>query len=181
MLSPGYTHLLSYLSSSVSTAEEKEMKRLLAALTLALLVSFAVGAGVAYADHGTDYARGNVDQGTQEVRFSASSNFNGTEARGTVRFLFRNNDPDLVVTGEVTCLTVVDDQFEAHGIVTDVRGGTTGANQFLIRGSDSGKFDTTPDTFSGFTFFSLTLPTCPTIPTPAGPVTDGEVIVHDSF
>jgi hypothetical protein len=38
------------------------MKRLLAALTLALLVALAVGAGVAYADHGTDYARGTVDQ-----------------------------------------------------------------------------------------------------------------------
>jgi hypothetical protein len=157
------------------------MKRLLAALTLALLVSFAVGAGVAYADHGTDYARGNVDQGAQEVRFSASSNFNGTEARGTVRFIFRNNDPDLVVTGEVTCLTVVDGLFEAHGIITDVRGGTTSANQFIIRGSDSGKFATTPDTFTGFTVFSPTPIECPTTPFPGSPVTDGEVIVHDSF
>jgi len=156
------------------------MKRLLAALSLALLVSLAVGVGVASADHGTDYAKGNVDQGATEWRFSATSNFNGTEPSGTIRVIQRNNDPDLVMTAKVTCLTVVDGMFEARGVITDVRGGTTFANSVIIRGSDEGKFSTTPDTFSGG-LSSLTDPG-PCVAPSSGffPVQDGEVIVHDS-
>lgn len=155
------------------------MKRLLAALSLALLASLAVGVGVASASHGTDYARGNVDQGSIDWRFSASSNFNGTEPRGTIRATFRNNDPDLVVTADVTCLTVVDGLFEARGVVTDVRGGTFFADSVIIRGSDAGKFSTTPDTFSGG-FSSLTDPGPCAAPTPGITVQDGEIVVHDS-
>jgi hypothetical protein len=155
------------------------MKRLLGALTLALLVSLAVGVGVASASHGTDYARGTVDQGTTDWRFSASSNFNGTQASGTIRATFTNEDPNRVITADVTCLRVVDGMFEARGVVTDVRGGTTPFNSVTIRGSDQGKFSNTPDTFSGF-FSTLTDPGPCLAPTAGQPVQDGEVVVHDS-
>lgn len=155
------------------------MKRLFAALGLALLLSLVVGVGVASASHGTDYAKGTVDQGGADWRFSANSNFNGTQASGTIRLTLANNDPNLVVTADVTCLRVVDGLFEARGVVTNVRGGTFFANSVIIRGSDEGKFSTTPDTFSGF-FSSLMDPGPCGVPSPGSPVQDGEVVVHDS-
>lgn len=155
------------------------MKKLLAALSLALLASLVVGVGVASASHGTDYAKGTVDQFGADWRFSATSNFNGTQASGTIRLTQANSDPNLVITAKVTCLRVVDGMFEARGVVTDVRGGTTFANSVIIRGSDEGKFSTTPDTFAGF-FSSLTDPGPCGVPSPGSPVQDGKVIVHDS-
>jgi hypothetical protein len=167
----------------LATQGENSMKRIVLALSLALVVSLLVGVGVASASHGTDYAKGTVDQGTQEWRFSATSNFNGTQASGTIRVIQRNNDPDLVMTANVTCLRVVDGMFEARGVITDVRGGTTSLDAVIIRGSDQGKFSTTPDTFAGGFLFT-TLPDDPGpcgVPTAGSPVQDGEVIVHDSF
>ncbi len=158
------------------------MKRLLAALTLALLVSFAVGAGVAYAEHGTDYARGNVDQGFAEWRFSASSNANGTDPRGQVRFINENQDPNLVITGDVTCLRVFGTTAFIVAEITEVRGGVGGDLQsMLIQARDGGKFQG-GDTFGGaisFTPAQFFSPFC--TPVSQQPVQDGEVIVHDSF
>jgi hypothetical protein len=76
------------------------MKRLVVALSLAMLVSLALGAA-AYAASGSDSARGTVDQGSQEWRFSATSNFNGTQPSGQVRLIQENVDPNLVITGDV--------------------------------------------------------------------------------
>lgn len=155
------------------------MKRLFAALGLALLLSLVVGVGVASASHGTDYAKGTVDQFGADWRFNATSNFNGSQASGTIRFTQANSDPNLVITADVTCLRVVDGLFEARGVVTNVRGGTTIANSVVIRGSDEGKFSTTPDTFSGS--FSLSIDPGPCgVPSPGFPVQDGEIVVHDS-
>jgi hypothetical protein len=158
------------------------MKRLLVALSLAMLVSLALGAA-AYAASGSDYAKGNVDQGSADWRFSATSNFNGTQPSGTIRLTQANNDPNLVITAKVTCLRVVDGMFEARGVITDVRGGTISANTaIIIRGSDEGKFSTTPDTFAGGFLFTPS-PDDPGpcgVPTPGGPVQNGEVVVQDS-
>ena len=155
------------------------MKKLLAALSLALLASLVVGVGVASASHGTDYAKGTVDQFDTDWRFSATSNFNGSQASGIIRYTAANNDPNVVITADVTCLRVVDGMFEARGVVTDVRGGTFFVNSVIIRGSDDGKFSTTPDTFAGF--FSSTLDPGPCgVPSPGSPVQDGEIVVHDS-
>jgi hypothetical protein len=155
------------------------MRRLLVALSLALLASLAVAVGVATASHGTDYARGTVDQGSADWRFTATSNFNGTEPRGTIRLTFANEDPNLVLTADVTCLRVVDGLFEARGVVTDVRGGTTIINSLIIRGSDEGRFSTTRDTFAGLASLSTEPGPC-ALPTPGSPVQDGEIVVHDS-
>ena len=153
------------------------MKRLLLTLSLALILSLAWGTAV-YAS-GSDSAKGNVNQNGTVWRFSATSNFNGTQPSGTIKITFANNDPNLVVSADVTCLNVVNGQFEAHGVVTDVKGGTFFGNGVIIRGSDAGKFSTTPDTFQGFFSFADPGP-CPA-PTPGSPVTDGEIVVQDSF
>jgi hypothetical protein len=161
------------------------MKRLLAVLTLALLVSLAVGAGVAYADHGTDYARGTVDQGANEWRFSASSNFNGTQPQGTVRLIQENSDPNVVITGNVTCLLVVSNPTSASASivaeVTDVRGApSTFAQSLIIHTTDFGKFSPARDTFLGSQSGTPATEVCPP-PSPfQSPVLSGEVVVHDS-
>jgi hypothetical protein len=161
------------------------MKRLLVALSLAVLVSLALGGAAAYAASGSDYARGNVDQGANfpstDWRFRATSNFNGTQPSGTIRVTFANEDPNTVVTADVTCLRVVNGEFQARGVVTDVRGGPTFGigNSVIIHGSDAGKFSTTPDTFQGG-FSSLTDPGPCGGPIPGSPVQDGEIVVHDS-
>ena len=158
------------------------MKRLFVALSLALLASLAVGVGVASADRGTDYTRGNVEQLNGTLwRFNASSNFNGTEPRGTIRVTFTNQDPNLVVTADVTCLRVEGGLFEARGVVTDEHGGGTSlVNSVIIRGSDAGNFSTTPDTFSS-ALSAATDPGPCAAPTPGFfTVEDGEIVVHDS-
>jgi hypothetical protein len=160
------------------------MKRLLAALTLALLVSFAVGAGVAYADHGSDYARGTVNQGFQEWKFSASSNFNGTDPQGNVKFTRTDFDPNVVVTGRVTCLLVNGSTASIVAEVTDVRGPGgqfSFARSMLISATDSGRFsNNVPDLFNGFVSSAPATNVCPP-PGFQGTVLDGEVIVHDSL
>lgn len=158
------------------------MKRIVLALTLALLLSLVVGVGVAYADHGTDYARGTVDRGFDEWRFSASSNFNGTDPRGHVRVIFENQDPNLVITGEVTCLLVVGNTASIIAEVTDVRGGVfPSARSLIVSATDSGKFSNLPDTFQGFVSSQPATNVCPP-PSPfQSPVLDGEVVIHDSF
>jgi hypothetical protein len=162
------------------------MKRLLATLTLALLVSFAVGAGVAYAaGPGSDYARGTVNQGLQEWTFSASSNFNGTEPRGTVKFTRTDFDPDAVVTGRVTCLLVNGSTASIVAEVTDIRNGGgafTGVRSMIISTTDSGKFpNNAPDLFNGFLSGAPATNVCPP-PSPfQNPVLDGQVIVNDAL
>jgi hypothetical protein len=159
------------------------MKRLLAALTLALFVSLVVGAGVAFANHGTDYARGTVDQGGQEWRFSASSNFNGTDPQGQVRLIQENQDPNFVVTGEVTCLRVVGSTAFIVAEITDIRGGTNPALQsMIIQTTDGGKLQNfPPDTFGGFASVTPATELGCTTTAFQQTVQDGQVVVHDSF
>jgi hypothetical protein len=160
------------------------MKRQLAALTLALLVSFTVGAGVAYAAD-SDYARGTVKRfGFEEWRFNASSNFNGTNPQGTVKFTRTDFDPDAVVTGRVTCLLVTGSSARIIAEVTDVRssgGAFNFAQSMVISTTDSGKFpNNEPDLFTGGVSSGPATNVCPP-PSPGGTVIDGEVIVHDAL
>jgi hypothetical protein len=155
------------------------MKRLVVALSLAMLVSLALGA-VAYAASGSDSAKGTVDQGSQEWRFSATSNFNGTQPSGQVRLIQENQDPNLVITGEVTCLQVLNGSASIVAEVTDVRGGFTSVQSLIIETTDSGKFSPTPDTFFGTATSSPTLSTCPPPTFFQQPVMKGEVVVVDA-
>src|SRR5215208_2072029 len=62
---------------------------------------------------------------TAEVDFNAKSSFNGASPSGSARFTFRNEDPDQVFRGEVTCLNVQGDTATLSGPITDARGGST--------------------------------------------------------
>jgi hypothetical protein len=155
------------------------MKRLVVALSLAMLVSLALGAA-AYAASGSDSARGTVDQGTQEWRFSATSNFNGTQPSGQVRLIQENQDPNLVITGDVTCLQVLNGSASIVAEITDVRGGFTNADSLIIQTTDNGKFSTTPDTFAGVQSFTPATELCPPPTLFQQPVLKGEVVVVDA-
>ena len=163
------------------------MRRFLVSLAV---VGFAVVVGAPIAAAGYDKASGHVDQGSQVWDFSATSNFNGSEPRGSVKFTQPNSDPNTVYTGKVTCLSVVGNTFQATGPITAVKNPPFLANPaayFVIQGSDSGKFAPagSPDTFQGFVSFSF--PPQPPPPPPVcaataagSPVFDGNVIVEDS-
>jgi hypothetical protein len=161
--------------------KEESMKRMLLALTLVLLLSLIVGAGVAYADHGTDYARGTVDHFGTEWRLSARSNFNETGAQGQVQTILENQDPNFVVTGAVTCLLVVGNTASIVAEVTEARGGITSAQSTLISTTDSGKFQNMPDTFRSFLSATPATSVCPPPDPFQSPVLDSEFIVHESF
>jgi hypothetical protein len=196
------------------------MKRLAATLALGLLVALLVGTGVASAagTAGQDSATGHVTDAhmitfvppvcipnppfppfctfpdpvttTADVDFSAKSSYNGTNPTGSARFTFRNEDPDQVFSGQVTCLRVVNTVATLSGPITEARGGSTlqvgtqpafEPRSFLITAQDSGKGISNPDLI-GFqlspqpaTDFTCNGQTTTDI------VRDGEVVVKDSL
>jgi hypothetical protein len=196
------------------------MKRLAATLALGLLVALLVGTGAASAagTAGQDSATGHVTDAngitlspiicnppspscppspsssvSADVDFSAKSSWNDTNPSGSARFTFRNEDPDQVFTGEVTCLNVVNGTARISGPITESRGGSTlpagtrtiTPRSFVITAVDSGKFSTQPDLL-GFvllapppSFFTDDL--CTTQDAPTSVVRDGEVVVKDSL
>jgi hypothetical protein len=196
------------------------MKRLAATLALGLLVALlVVGTGVASAagTAGQDSATGHVTDATMitvvpqpciptpfgcifqppqqfvntaDVDFSAKSSYNGTNPTGSARFTFRNEDPDQVFTGQVTCLDVQGGFARLSGPITEARGGSTltvgtqtfEPRSFVITALDSGKFSTNPDAL-GFVLSSApaTDVTCTTSFTQTSPVRDGDVVVKDSL
>jgi hypothetical protein len=160
------------------------MKRLVAVLFLALLVLLVVGVGAASGqgkgEGGNDSASGWARQGTNEDTFSAKSSELGTNASGQWRRTNANQDPNLVFTGQVKCLRVNGSLFEARGEITDVRGGSSPLRGFIIRGSDSGKFSTAPDTYTGGLTLDPQTETSCLAPTSGFPVTEGEITVKDA-
>jgi hypothetical protein len=167
------------------------MKRLLAALTLALLVSLvlAVGATGAPGSGGgnDDSASGTVDEFSTHETFSAKSSSIGTNAQGSWKSTSTNLDPNQVITGEIRCLRVatvsgVGAVFEARGVIVDVRNAGPFFSQqgFILRGSDSGRFSTEPDTYrSDFTPTPQLEDSC-LAPTAGSLVRDGEIVVKDA-
>src|SRR5215208_8003349 len=127
------------------------MKRLATTLVLGVLVALLVvgiGAANAAGTAGQDSATGHVTDAngitlipiecqpffcppsptsnvTADVDFSAKSSFNGTNPTGSARFTFRNEDPDQVLSGDVTCLFVSGGFANLSGPITESRGGST--------------------------------------------------------
>jgi hypothetical protein len=161
------------------------MKRLAATLALGLLIALLVGTGVASADHGTDYAKGNVDEGNSKWSFDARASSIGTDAQGRVRQTNEIFDPNLVVTYRVTCLSVTNTFFEARAVVTNIQNGENVSipRGLILRGSDPGRGSNTADTFQAI---PLNIAgddpgPCPFVAAiPGFIVREGEVVVHDS-
>jgi hypothetical protein len=195
------------------------MKRIAATLALGLLVALLVGTGVASAagNAGHDSATGHVTDATMvtlipqpcipspfgcipqqplrvvttaDVDFSARSSFNGTNPTGSARFTFRNEDPDQVFTGEVTCLNVQGGLATLSGPITDARGGSTltvgeqtfEPRSFEITALDRGRGDPNADLIS-FVLSSApaTDVSCNTPVSSLDEVREGDVVVKDSL
>jgi hypothetical protein len=126
-----------------------------------------------------------------DVDFSAKSSYNGTKPTGSARFTFRNEDPDQVFSGQVTCLNVQGGFATLSGPITEARGGSTlqvgtqpafEPRSFIITTQDSGKGNPNPD-FLGYTLSPTvaTDQTCYTQFIQQDVVRDGEVVVKDSL
>jgi hypothetical protein len=126
---------------------------------------------------------------TADVDFSAKSSYNGTNPTGSARFTFRNEDPDQVFTGEVTCLNVQGRFATLSGPITEARGGSTltvggqvfEPRSFVISAVDSGRGSPDPDLI-GFVLSPqpATDVSCNT-QTSLDRVREGDVVVKDSL
>jgi hypothetical protein len=161
------------------------MKRLIVVVALATTVLLAVPA---FAAAQNDVARGSgvfSFRSFSQFSFNAQSNFNGTGASGSASFTNPNADPNQVIKGRVTCLSVIGNEATISGDVTDVQGFTfeTTIRSFIIRAEDSGKFAVTPDLVN-YTFLST-----PAAPEPSClsgftftpfPIFSGEIVIKDA-
>jgi hypothetical protein len=169
------------------------MKRLLAALMLALLVSLVLAAGATGAPGSgggnMDSASGTVNFTSGQETFSAKSSSIGTDAQGYWKETFTSLDPNQVITGEIRCLRVstspvpgVGALFEARGVIVDVRNASPffNAQGFILRGSDSGKFSASSDTYLSSLTTAPQLEDSCLAPTTGSTVADGEIVVKDA-
>ena len=159
--------------------EDQIMRRSLLVLSAAVLGVTGVAAP-AGADTSNDSARGHVTLFSVEVDFSARANFNGTEPSGRMRYTNQNTDPNTVIEGNVTCLTVVGNVATLAGEITSVRNGTVFGEGYILTAEDSGKFSNFPDEVAiTFTTAPPNPTACPPALTFSSPVREGEVVVHD--
>jgi hypothetical protein len=161
------------------------MKRLFAALTLALLVSISV-AGVANATHSGPqervYGHGAVDLGfsVEKFDFSARRGPGQTEPHGHMTLIVSNSTGTSKWRADVTCIRVLNNTATIGGRVTQVSG-----NAFPTRGILFNVVDNTVanDPFSPLDLFSynflLDAPqNCP-LPSQSGsPITEGDIVVE---
>jgi hypothetical protein len=167
------------------------MKKLILALTLALLFALAVGTGVANASHSEqanstgppkDFAVGggkHTDPANPDVaiqfEFSANSGPLGEDPKGHIQLFF----PEGVIHAEVTCLTVEGNRAFITGVSDELPGGIV-----VIEAVDNGEpSDGQPDllrgSFQPFIFEDPERPGCFLPVLPPVPVTQGNIVVHD--
>ena len=166
------------------------MKRLLAALTLALLVSLALGLSVANATHSNgDGPNQDLVSGTgqfspetvdQEIHVNAKSGPSGEDPQG--HFFIRgttNQGQPIDVRGSVTCLNVNGNNATVVGEIERSRTAAfpKGAGIILII-TDRGE----PGDGDGFSGGVEPTPreTCPPPPFPVPPTSQGNYVVHDA-
>jgi hypothetical protein len=159
------------------------MKKLILALTLALLVALAVGTGVANATPPNDFAVGggkHTDPANPNVAipfsFSAHSGPLGEDPKGQIHVA---SDVG-IIKAEVTCLIVVGNEAFITGRSDELPGGIV-----VTHAVDNGEpSDGTPDLLRNSFVEAIVpdpanpgcfLPTLPPVP-----VTQGNIVVHDA-
>ena len=159
------------------------MRKLLIVAGLALFAFPAVASAQNDVARGSGFTFGSFPS---EFSFNAQSNFNGTEASGSVSFTNTNTDPNQTYKGRVTCLQVIGNQATMSGDITDIQGFPvfTGPTAFVLRATDTGKFGTAPDMVDYFLLFGAPPPPAPSCL--AGftlfpfPIQSGEIVIKDS-
>ena len=173
---------------------------------LAFALASLTLATVAYAAPARDSVRGRITKLVSSIGtaanvnydFSADSSAVGTDVSGTYKETRQNSDPNVVITGDVTCLRVGGGtgtspaMASIGGVVTkggefvftvDPFTGTFGpARGFIIQTSDDGKFSTTADTFQvTYTFAPVPPDACPAPTLGNQLVAEGDVIIHNAL
>ena len=163
-------------------------KSILPLISFGAVLLIALGAQATLAAPNQDSAKGRVNYFGQMWDFNANSTATGFNADGTVKITTTNTDPNQTFWGEVTCLRVVGATATTPatavvaGVITKAPPGSF-ASSFVINASDSGKFASAPDGFTGFLSSAPPPPdgNCPAPSTFVSPVTDGEVIIHNTL
>lgn len=162
------------------------MKRLITVLSLALLASLVVGAGVANATHGSgtspkqDLVSGTgqfKDETTdQQIHANAKSGPEGQGARGMIMEKTTTATEKIVYKAKVTCLSVSGDKAVVGGQITKSKTGETG--YVVVYVEDNGEPGKGSDKVERV--FSATAPTCEEEFPTAKTITEGNYIVHDA-
>jgi hypothetical protein len=164
------------------------MKRLSAAMALALLTSLALGSSAANATHSegggphqdlvAGTGRFEVFPGEAvKIHVNAKSGPSGEDARG--RFSV-NHEGFYAVRGEVTCLSVVGNRATVGGEITQAQGELEGFEGFgiLIIVEDNGEGDEPND--GVISSVVATPPEQCSVPFEVRPIEQGDYIVHDA-
>ena len=172
---------------------------MLLSLTLALLLSVALGVSVANATHSDgegsdkDFARGtgSTQLGFQplgspdltivdvKIHENATSGPMGEDPQGRFYFRAETSDGEVVdVMGEVTCLNVVGNRAGIGGMITKANPVLGGGNGVLITVEDNGEPGTGLDEVGVIPTQTPPTVLCP--PNVTAPVTQGNYVVHDA-
>jgi hypothetical protein len=162
------------------------MKRSLAVLALALLISLVLGAGVANATHSNgqgpkhDKVNGTgqfVDQTTdQQIHVNANSGPEGQGARGWLWEKTTTGTDEIAYKAKVTCLAVSGNKSVIGGQIVNSKTGETG--YVVVYVEDNGEPGKGSDRVERV--FSATAPTCEEEFPTAKTITKGNYIVHDA-
>lgn len=162
------------------------MKRLLMVLSLALLTSLVIGAGVANATHSNgkgpeqDLVSGTgqfEDETTdQQIHVNAKSGPEGQDARGSILEKTTTAIEEISYKAKVTCLSVSGNKAVIGGEIVKSKTGETGF--VVVYVEDDGEPGKGSDRVERV--FSATAPTCEEEFPAAKTITKGNYIVHDA-
>jgi len=162
------------------------MKRSLVVLSLALLISLVVGAGVANATHSNGQGpkqdkvngTGQFEDATtdQQIHVNAKSGPEGQGARGWIWEKTTTGTEEISYKAKVTCLSVTDNKAVIGGEIVMSKSGETGFVVVYIE--DNGEPGKGSDRMERL--FSATAPSCDEEFLAAQTITKGNYIVHDA-
>ena len=107
------------------------MKRVIVVAGVAALVLGLPGISSAAAPN-RDSVTGSTNNPFTPAHVSASSTSVGTDIRGSYRVTFQNNDPNVRITGEITCLRIVGNNAVAAGPVTRIQPAGGSSTSYVI-------------------------------------------------
>jgi hypothetical protein len=154
------------------------MRRVLLVLSTVLAAVVAV-AGPAAAARAQDYVRGNAFNGAGTVVFSVTSDPDGSNVRGRVRFVESDGKRrQNVYEGIATCLVVRGNQASVAGTIVSARGPSTQpVTNFVLAVEDLSPATPFAD---GLFYLLITAPLDCFNPGGTGSIQRGHVVVHDA-
>jgi hypothetical protein len=156
------------------------MRRVLLVLTAVVTAVLTLAGPAGAACRPMDLAEGNATTYQGTAVFRVTSNPDGSNAHGQVRFTVdAGNGRHNVYTGRATCMETLGTQARVYGLITSSSGPTKQPYKaFTLTADDNSPATPYPDLMY-FEFFSSPPGFCLTLPG-GGTVNRGYVIVHDA-